>query len=523
MANKQDDPTRDPSIPSVGYQRMAPKWAMIEALLGGTATMREAGEDYLPKHSAESQRDYDDRLSTAVLYNVTELTLESLTGRVFREELKLNEDVPEKITTLKDDIDLQKTPISTFCATWFRESLAKGFSHVYIDMPGLSTQEKATRTLADDMKENRRPFWSLIKPENLIFAHHELVNGVNTLLHARVVETKTGMDGFAETTTTFIRVLTPGHWALWQNKYENQPSRKPLWEEVDQGDYDLPVIPIVTFYTGKDGPMQAKLPLEDLGYLNIRHWQSNSDQQNVLTVARFPMLAASGAQVEAGKTAQPIGPRQLLTMRDPNGRFYYVEHSGKAIASGKEELEKLEDQMAAYGAEFLRRQVAGRTAFERAQDTNEAISPLRRMAIEFGKSVEQALAITGMWLNITDTTGTVTVNTEYTEEEEETPVAVAALGDARKRGDLSRRTWLTEMKRRAFVDPTLNVDDEIKELEKEFAEGPHPPTYFQGVDQVKDWTSGDANAQAAAATAAADAAKTKAAKKIKPAAATAAA
>jgi hypothetical protein len=484
MAQK-DDPTLDPSLPCANYEAMAPKWGMIDTLLGGTATMREAAEDYLPPHPAEDRKDYNSRLAVATLYNVFELTLDSLVGRVFREELKLNEDVPEEISALEDNIDLQKNSLSGFCETWFREAMSKGFAHCYIDMPALSAEEKANRTLADDHAENRRPFWSLIKPENMIFAFYEKVKGIQTLTHARFIEIETSMVGFAETTQCFIKVLTPGHWEKWRNENEGKANRKPKWVLDSEGDYDLDFIPIITFYAQKKkDDLLVKPPLEDLAFLNIRHWQSNSDQQNVLTVARFPMLASSGAQVEAGKTAQPIGPRQLLTMRDPNGRFYYVEHSGKAISAGKDDLESLEDRMAAYGAEFLRRQVSGRTAFERAQDTNEAISPLKSAALKFATIVQQALQVTGKWLDITEDTGTVTINTKFTQEDESS-APLDFLSNARKRADISRRTFIAEAIRRGAIDQTTDVDAEIAQIKLEAKEGPLPPTYVTATETIR--------------------------------------
>lgn len=483
---QQDDATTNPATPSDAYQDMAPKWEMIETLLGGTASMRAAGEEYLPRHSAEEQHDYDERLNTAVLYNVLELTLDSLVGRVFREEARLNDDVPDKIKNLSSNIDLQRTPLSSFLSMWFREGIAKGFAHVYIDMPALSADQRATRTLADDQKENRRPFWSLIKPENLIFAFFENINGVDTLTHARFVESRSELVGFAEQCHTQIRVLTPGAWEVWEDENELKKGRKPKWVVVSEGTFDLPIIPLVTFYANKSGNMVCKPPLEDLAYMNVRHWQSNSDQINVLTVARFPMLASSGAQVEAGKHSQPIGPRQLLTMRDPNGRFYYVEHSGKAIAAGKDDLESLEERMAAYGAEFLRRKITGRTAFERAADSNEAISPLKRMAIEFGQTVEHALEITGMWMNIPQgETGTITVNTEFTEIDE-SPAPLNTLEKARERLDLSRETWLNEMVRRGVLDQTLNVKDELARIVKEAKTDPLPGPAVRWMGQIRD-------------------------------------
>jgi hypothetical protein len=277
--------------------------------------------------------------------------------------------------------------------------------------------------------------------------------------------------------------VEPGTWEVWINENEGYANRKPKWVVKDFGTYDLPVIPLVTFYTTKEGFMCCKPPMEDLAYLNVRWWQSNADQINILTVARYPMLAASGTVQEAGKETMKIGPRQLLSMRDPSGRFYYVEHSGKAIASGSEELEKLEDQMSSYGAEFLRRQIAGRTAFERAADGGEATSPLKDMALRFEEAVGAALDLTAQWMNLPEG-GTVTVNTDSTEEEPSAP-PLATLAAARDRGDISRKTWLEEMKRYGIVDPDMDVDEEIKQITKEFAEGPHPPTYFRGQEQIQ--------------------------------------
>src|SRR6266550_1016489 len=410
MAKKEQP---DPSAASDAYAHMAPKWAMIEHLLGGTAAMREAGADYLPQHSAESEHDYLTRLSQTTLYNMTDLTLNSLCGRVFREAMKLNPDVPQQLQDLWEDVDSQGTDGSSFSQQWFREALAKGFAHVFIDMPSLDPATRPARTLADDTREGRRPYWSLVKPENAIFMYWETVNGKQVLTQARLVERVCWLDGFVEMSKTVIRVLAPGAWETWENVNENTRNQKPDWQQTGLGTFDLPIIPLLTFYTHKKGPMLSKPPLEDLAFMNIRHWQSTSDQTNVLTVARFPMLAASGTQIEKGKNSLPIGPRQLLSMRDPNGRFYYVEHTGRSIAAGQADIEQLEDRMAAYGAEFLRRQVAGRTAFERAQDTNEAISPLKDMALRFQEAVGTALDLTAAWLNIAgdkNPGGSVTIN-----------------------------------------------------------------------------------------------------------------
>ena len=40
--------------------------------------------------------------------------------------------------------------------------------------------------------------------------------------------------------------------------------------------------------------MRGTPPLLNLGLLNIKHWQSQSEQDNILHVARVPLLVAYG-------------------------------------------------------------------------------------------------------------------------------------------------------------------------------------------------------------------------------------
>ena len=74
----------DPSTTSYAYDYMLPKWEMVETLLGGTSAMRAAGEDYLPRHAEEDGSNYFERLNSTTLYNMFELTLDTLVGKPFR-------------------------------------------------------------------------------------------------------------------------------------------------------------------------------------------------------------------------------------------------------------------------------------------------------------------------------------------------------------------------------------------------------------------------------------------------------
>ncbi len=477
----------DPSIKSLAYQSMETSWAMITTLMGGTNTMRAAERTYLPQHAEESNENYNERLNRNTLFNMFELTLDSLVGKPFVESIKLNADVPSEIsdpdTGFWKNIDLQGADLTSFAREWFRDSIAKGFSAILVDMPVLTAEDRIDRTLEDDLIENRRPYWTLIRPENIIFAYAETVNGVEMLKHVRIREVATTMVGFAEVEMQRIRILTPGAWELWELQ-QVEEKKDPVWVKIQEGLSDLTYIPMVIFYANRSGFMTSKPPLEDLAHLNVRHWQSTSDQINILTVARFPMLAVSGAQMAQGQQEQmAIGPRQLLATRDANGKFYYVEHTGKAIGAGETDLEKLEDKMASYGAEFLRRKIGGRTATERSLDSSEAISPLKDMSLRFMVAINMALNITAEWIK-KSSGGSCLINTDFTEEDANA-AAITALTEMRKRGDISRWTFLEEMKRLEVVASDLDTQEEMEQIEWEATNLYVKPTFVTASEQIR--------------------------------------
>jgi hypothetical protein len=467
----EKDPN-DPSTTSFAWDQMISTWTMVETILGGTEEMRRAGQLYLPQHEEESDVGYRERLNTNVLFNMTELTLEGLVGRPFSDPVRMNDDVPEPILDITANIDLQGNDISTFCREWFKEGVSKAFSHVLVDFPALSEGEKEGRTLADDRKEGRRPYWQLIKPENLIFASSNVqtVNGNprEFLTQVRIKEFDVQTVGFAEVVKERIRVLFPGSFVLFE-KQQKDKRHKEEWAMIDQGETGLDFIPLVTFYTNRDGLMMGKSPIEDLAHLNIRWWQSNSDQINVLTVSRFPMLAVAGATDVSGSVLR-IGPRQLMGTKDPNGRFYFVEHQGKSISAGRQELLDLEEQMASYGAEFLKSKPGSPTATARALDSAESITPLQDMTVRFIDAVNTALDYTASWFKITgegDTKGgTVSITTDFGPEEIR-EMDIEFLMNARKVRDISREAFISEAKRRGLISSDY---DSIADLEQLFFE-----------------------------------------------------
>jgi hypothetical protein len=451
----------DPSSTSIAYDYMAPKWDMIGCVLGGTATMREAGTAYLPQHPHESLDNYKSRLGTATLLNLTEITLESLVGKPFSELVVLN-DAPPEISELAKDVDLQGNNLHVFCRQWFREGVAKSFCHVLVDRPRLAPVIGRERTLADDLEDSNRPYWTVIPPENVLFIQYAKMGGGHVPVHVRIQEELIERVGYTEVCIRQIRVLEPGTWTIFREV--KQKNGQVVWSKYDADVTGIDYIPFVTFYANGSSSV-GKPPLEDLAFLNIRHWQSTSDQTNILTVARFPMLAVSGAHDTPGKDVMTIGPRQLLATRAENGKYYYVEHNGKAIQAGAADLEKLEQDMASYGAEFLKKRPGGATATARALDSAEATSPLQDMTIRFMDAVDTLLWMTSDWMGVS-TDSTVTITTDFGPEDIK-DVDLRTLAEMRRNRDISRVGYIGELKRRGAIAETFDEEEDIKLLQTE--------------------------------------------------------
>lgn len=484
--NDEKDP-KSPGTTSFEYDAMKGCWHMIDSLLAGTAAMRAAALDYLPQHAEESDANYAERLHTDILFNAMEITLDHFVGRPFSEPVRLNTDVPDPMIEHMKNIDLQGNDITAFCREWFREALAKGFCHVLIDMPALDEAARMGRTRNDDLTEGRRPYWQLIKPENMIFAEavviEDPVSGELSehYTHVRLYEEVVQRVGFAQVIKHRIRIIEPGFYEVYELK--KVKGKKPQWISIEQGFTGVDFVPIVTYYANREGFLISKPPLEDLAYMNIRHWQSMSDQINILTVVRFPMLAVAGATDQSG-SAMRIGPRQLLATKDPNGRFYYVEHQGQSIEAGWRELEKLEEDMEAYGSTFLKKQPGNETATAKALDSAESVTPLQDLTLRFTDSVNVCMAYHAFWLGL-PSGGTVSITSEFGPEDV-TKEDAGMLEKMRTGRDISRVAFLKEAQRRGILSEEYDQDEDLKQIQWEDANlKPYQPQ-TPGTFDVKD-------------------------------------
>lgn len=429
---------------------MAEVWDMIDALLGGTRAMRCCGKKYLPQWPNEDGDSYKNRLATATLFPAFERTSSVMAAKPFVRPMNWQTDPPAKIQALLDDVDLLGAELQSYAYSLMRHVLQFGLVGVLVDYPTVA----GVRTVADEKAAGARPYMATYPAQSILGWRVERGSDGFRLSQLRLKETITEPDGpWGEKDVEQVRVLTPGAWALYRK------NEKGDWALHQQGRTTLSRIPFVFFYGAKTGFGTATPPLLNLAYLNVEHWQSASDQQTILHVARVPILFAKGftdadtLTVGAGSAVQALSSEADLT---------YVEHTGAAIEAGRISLIDLEDRMRQAGAELLVQRPAIATATQVTTEAESSRSVLQQIVEDFEDSLEDCVRLLGEWLK------------EPFEPEIELYKDFGAANLSDKTGDfllrasqqglISEETAFKQLQRIDVIDPNVMWDDEEKRL-----------------------------------------------------------
>jgi hypothetical protein len=436
---------------SPAVEAMAANWSMLDDLMEGTTAMRKRGQVHLPKWPGESDGMYRTRLGTAVLLPAYSRTVEVLTGKPLAKAITLK-DVPAGVDALLQNIDSEGRSLHAFAVDLMMDCLGRGISGVLVDHP--STE--GVRNRAQEKATGARPYFVRYPPGTVLGWKTKRTKAGKELVQLRLLENETVDDGiFGEKIVEQVRVLTPGAWSIWRAKAE----RPEEWEEVEKGVTSLAVVPFVFFYGTREAYGVGKPPMLDLAWQNIEHWQSSSDQQTILHVARVPILFAKGFDAKAKLS---IGAATAVKSENEKAELKYVEHTGAAIAAGRQSILDLEDRMRQTGAQMLVRRSGKVTATQFTGEESVDKSVLERITEMFDTSLEQCLRLMALYLG-EKFDGAVELFKDFGSVDLGEASAEFLL-DMNKAGKLSDETLFKEVQRRDLISPDLLWDDEKKNL-----------------------------------------------------------
>lgn len=380
----------DVSTPSLAWREMYKHFELPNALMGGTLEMRKEKTKWLPREPKEGWDAYRNRLNRTVLYGAYRRTVKALAGLAFTSPVTAD-NVPDELEYLKEDVDNLGTSLTSLANQLLEEQLHFGITHILVDMP----QIDGTVTLAQKDELKLRPYFTPISPLNLISWTLDKTGGLVNLSEIRIKEIVVEKDGWGEKEVEQVRQVTPTEVTLWR-----RPDKNKDFEVYSQTSNSLGYVPLITIYGNKTGIMTATPPLEDLAWLNLRHYQKLSDLDNIEHIVNVPFLFGKGfADGELNGTT--IGAYRLISTDRADADLTFVEHSGNAISASQASMDKLEQRMASMGSDIIiRKSVDRQTATARKIDQSESISLLQIMINELESKLHQAFIVAGDWIDI---------------------------------------------------------------------------------------------------------------------------
>jgi hypothetical protein len=445
---------------------MAQDWTLIAAVLGGTKAMRGAGQTYLPKWPCEDHDSYKARLHTATLFPAYARTVSVLVGKPFSKPLTIGEDVPPRIVELLDDVDCQNRNLHSFASELCQDALAFGLCGILVDCP----PNNGAVTVQQERAAGIRPYFVHVHHNNILGWKASSQAGGRVLTQLRLLEMVEEEDGaFGTKMIEQVRVLEVGRWSTWRKSTVGAVEK---WMPHEEGLTSLLCIPFIPVYGKRRDFMVGEPPMLELAHANVEHWQSKSDQQTILHVARVPMLFAKAI----GDSKIAVGAGAYISASSPDADVKYVEHSGKAIEAGRISILDLEDRMRQTGAELLVIKPGNTTEVSTIADNEMGMCDLQRIMQSVEDSLDQALDLMAKYLGEKDG-GHVSIYRDF---------GAATLAEASAQllhsmkvdGSLSFETFLTELKRRGILSPDVDVGTEIIKAKAEA-----PPIVAQ--EQVK--------------------------------------
>lgn len=464
------------NIPTKKFKEMREWWELPDALMQGSTALKS--RTWLPKEPAETDRNYELRIKRSHLFNAFKKTVQTNVGKVFSKDININDDVHPLIQLMLDNVDMEGRDINQFAKGVFEDGIVRGLSAIFVDY----TATEPAETRADEL--NQRPYWVHLTADQLLDVRSAIIGGRERPTYLRFVENVVNYDDdYTEDWKERVKVFQMRddgviEWFSWEKNtaragFVNRVQQS--WTENDNDDPEsdwavtdggeirgLPYIPIVPFYSNRHGFFYASPPLNELAETNLTHFRSQSDQENVLHIARVPMLKVRGfdsIDPETGKKQDiVISPNTVINLgSDPQADASWIEHDGKALQAGRQHLQDLEDQMAVQGLELSAQRPGGQTATEKAIDTAAANSQLKSMALNLQDAIEQAMMLSAVFLQLDpQDAGSVGINTDFT-------VAFQGDKDMTSLFELYRNnlidatTLLTEAKRRSVLHPDVDT------------------------------------------------------------------
>ncbi len=425
--------------PNAAYQRMAQFWDLIADLKEGTYKIRSKHRKYLPQLEREVDDSYDRRLTRSTVVPYLQRIEKMLSGMLVRKPIRLD-DVSDLVREQLFDVDLEGNDLNIWLYQTARTVISFGHVGVLVDAP--KEGEKA------------RPYWVTYKPEDILGWRTEVIEGARELTQVRLLERVIEADGkYGEKTITQIRVLERGRYEI-----HRKDDKRGEYKLFDEGEMSLKdKIPFAVAYSNRVGYFESRSPLYDIAELNLKHYQIQSDLDNILHISSVPLLAVFGYPNADEITT---GPSEALSL-PPESRMEYISPSGDSYDSQFKRLDDIKEQINTLSlAAVLGQKLVGETAEAKRIDRSQNDSTMMVVAQQMQDLIDNCLKFHSEYLNEPNA-GSSFVNRDFVTARLE-PQEIQAYLQLFTAGTISQETLLNQLSAGEILGDDFDVEDEIE-------------------------------------------------------------
>lgn len=489
VAENQLSSEQTPMTPSGDYRAMEIYWYMVETLLEGTLAVRAAGQSYLPKFPNESQPDYEYRRGNAKYTNIYRDIVENLAAKPFAKELRIKDGSSSPaVDDLMEDIDGQGDHLHIFSAHIFFQAINDAIHWIFVDKPPVPSGS----SVAVEKSLGARPYWVSIPAKRMLAVYSDMVDGKEEIVHCRIWEPTIIRDNYAEREVTRVRELNrdklsdgsygPARYTVWEEVRQLQ-TQKAEWIKIEEGLIAIGIIAVVPVIMGRRKGTSWRFvpPMQDAAYLQVEHYQQETNLKSIKEQAAFPMLSGNGVAPETDELGKakmvPVGPKTVLYAPPTGesarpGSWTFIEPAASSLSFLAADVKATEQQLREIGRQPLTAQTGNLTVVTTAFAAQKGNSAIQAWALNLKDALEQALKYTCLWLG-EGAQPEVIIHSDFAIDLEspEAPVFLLAL---RQNRDISRKSILAEGQRRDYLAPEFDADEDQAELDLEEPASPTP-------------------------------------------------
>lgn len=460
-------PTNDPNLPSFLEAEYLETQPDLQLVWDCWNDLKDRQKSYLPQEDSEPARAYNNRVGRTRFDNRYEPAIKGHAGLL--SDFTLNQDVAPSLEAAKENIDQQGNDIITFFTQLDEIVLRDGGAAILVEHPPKPVDEEGNsliQSAADQQEYGLRPYLVAIDRRNILNWDVVVINGKPRINRVTIRETHKVSEGaFGSKQTVRYRVLRPGRYDVYEIVQGQGKWSVQRIAELS-GTTDLEVVPLVWYsVTATDKVFEAKVPFLNLAGLNIEHFQKRSSLNEVLHKCNMPVPVRQGyVTKQASDKPMPklvIGPNSVVDV-PVDGKFYFAEPTGNAIAATQGDILKLEGSMDRVSLAFLTGGEAAKTATEVVMDSSQTQCTLKGMARRKESVVQQIFAL---WVKYTGEQegGGIKVN-ESVLQAPANPQEVQTILDSMG-VRISNRLGLMMLLQRKWLPPNTDIEVELNQID----------------------------------------------------------